>query len=201
MDLVRTAEPEADVLELADVKMHLRVDEDDDAAQDDLIEALIAAATDYLDGYSGVLGRCLISQTWKLRFDYCFPSWRIPLPLAPLISVDAIEYVDAEGVTQTLSPSVYQVIDGPAAAVQPAYGQAWPAPRSQARAVTITFTAGYGATADKVPAPLRAAMKLLVAHLFEHREAVVGVDNRDSSAPLPLGVDALVAPYRARSIA
>ena len=37
---------------------------------------------------------------------------------------------------------------------------------------------------------------LLVGHWYEHREAVVGVDARDSSTPLPLGVDRILDAYR-----
>lgn len=196
-DLVLVTPPEAAPIDLASAKAHLRVDfESDDA----LIQGLIDAATAWLDGHAGVLGRALVTQTWKARFDYCFPAWRIPLPLSPVQAVDSIEYVDAQGATQTVSSSDYVVIDGPAAAVQPAFGKAWPAPRGQARAVAITFTAGYGAP-DDVPGALKAAIKLLVGHFYEHREGVVGVEQRDSSAELPLGVAALIRPFRARSVA
>ena len=40
-------------------------------------------------------------------------------------------------------------------------------------AFEVAFTAGYGDEASDVPAPIRHALKLLVAHWFEHREPVV----------------------------
>ncbi len=40
---------------LAAIKTHLRVDHDD---ENELINVLIAAATDHLDGYGGILGKC-----------------------------------------------------------------------------------------------------------------------------------------------
>jgi hypothetical protein len=42
------------------------------------------------------------------------------------------------------------------------------------------------------------AMLFMVSHFYEYRDAVVGVDNRDSSVELPLGVEALISPYRVR---
>ena len=200
LDLVRTVAPTVELLMLDEAKAHLRI-EASDTDEDDLVTALIQAATDWLDGHSGLLGRALLSQTWKIRYDYAFPAWRIPIPLTPLLSITSVQYIDSTGALQTLSPTTYDVLDGPAAALQPAYGLAWPSPRSQTRAVTITFVAGYGVTAAAVPAPIVQAAKLLLGHLYAHREAVVGVDNRDSSAALPIGVADLIAPYRARSVA
>ncbi|TPW28605.1 phage gp6-like head-tail connector protein [Martelella alba] len=48
---------------LDEAKAHLGVDFADD---DGLIDAFIQAATAYLDGYRGVLGRCIMFQTWQI---------------------------------------------------------------------------------------------------------------------------------------
>ncbi|WP_427449910.1 head-tail connector protein [Litorimonas sp. WD9-15] len=52
----------------------------------------------------------------------------------------------------------------------------------------IGFTAGYGTDPSDIPTPLRQALLLLVAHLYEHREGDI--------PPLPLMVGALLQPYR-----
>ena len=54
--------PSGAVVTLAAAKAHLRVDHDLD---DSAIGALIAAAEAHLDGYGGILGRCLLTQTWR----------------------------------------------------------------------------------------------------------------------------------------
>lgn len=195
MDLVLVTPP-ADLLTVDDVKRQLEVEDND---SDALILGLIQAATAWLDGHTGILGRCLLTQAWKLRFDYAFPAWRVPIPLAPLIAVSAITYVNSDGSNATVPAGDYVVLDGPAGAVVPAYGKAWPAPRTQPRAVEIDFTAGYGATAASVPAPILTAIRMMVAHLYQNREAVVGVDQRGTPMPTPLGALDLIAPYRARS--
>ena len=45
-----------------EAKAHLRVDGTGD---DDLIDGLIDAAVAHLDGYTGILGRCMVTQTWR----------------------------------------------------------------------------------------------------------------------------------------
>ena len=65
MRVIAPAEP---VVALADVKADLRVDHSD---PDSVIQAQIDPATSQLDGYSGVLGRCLVSQTWgQISMDF-----------------------------------------------------------------------------------------------------------------------------------
>lgn len=69
----------------------------------------------------------------------------IRLPRPPLQAVTAVTYVDQTGVTQTLSPSVYQVdTQQEPGRLAPAYQQVWPTTRVQMGAVQVTFLAGYG---------------------------------------------------------
>ncbi len=60
-------------------------------------------------------------------------------------------------------------------------------------AFEIAFTAGYGDEPTDVPAPIRQALTLLVAHWFERREPVVlGVGAQE----VPTTVAGLLLPYR-----
>ena len=52
----------------------------------------------------------------------------------------------------------------------------------------VDFTAGYGEEPADIPTPLRQAVFLLIAHLYEHREGDI--------PPLPLMIGALLQPYR-----
>lgn len=54
--------PTGPFISLEEAKKQARVFFDDD---DDYIETLIAAACGHLDGYHGVLGRCVLEQTWQ----------------------------------------------------------------------------------------------------------------------------------------
>jgi uncharacterized phiE125 gp8 family phage protein len=191
--LTRTVDPVGDVLTLADMKVHLHV-EAADTGQDTDIQGKINAAVRRVDGPRG-LGIALLDQTWRLSLDR-WPCFEVELPLGPVKAVTSVTYVDVNGAVQTLDPSLYELdLDKRPARLFPTFGNYWPLARLKPGAVKITFTAGYGAAAN-VPEDIVLALKLLTAHWFEHREAVVGVEARDSSTPLPLGVDLLLEDYR-----
>lgn len=187
--------PASEPVVLADVRAHLRID-DDDTSNDTLLNLLIQAARRYAESYTG---RSLITQTWRAVADG-FPgcaipsvlpvevqqgapwgqltpypaSWRdsiIEIRRGPVASISAITYVDATGTTQTLDPSTY-VFDSSdqVQRLAPAFGKAWPAARAQLASVNITFVAGYS-NAAAVPATIRNWMFVRIATAYEHREA------------------------------
>jgi len=180
-----TAPAEAPV-SLAEAKAWVRVDGDD---EDTLIGALIAAATAYLDGWSGVLGRCIVTQTWRQTFDDFAPVMRLPLPAA---SVTSVTYVDTAGTTRTVAAEVYALReDALGSFLEESPDADWPSADDRAEAVAVTFVAGYGAAAD-VPAAIKLAMREMIAHWYANRETVAG----GSSAEVPLTARHLLAPYR-----
>ena len=189
---VRTTAPAAKPVTLADVKAYCRVDSVDD---DLLLAALIDAATDHLDGYSGILGRCLVEQEWRLDLS-CFPSDMLRLPLGNLIGTSSIKYYDTTSVFQTLSVTEYdEAEDSIGPFVVPKTGKSWPSTDQCTVAVQVLWYAGFGAAAD-VPMAIRQAMLLLIGHWYENREATIaGV----TAMPLPFAVEALLAPFRRRA--
>jgi uncharacterized phiE125 gp8 family phage protein len=197
---VRIAAPVQAPITLDQAKQHLRVLHDD---EDEYIAGLIDAAADYLDGYSGVLGRALITQTWRQDFDSfwygCGYYGAVPsvlrLPLGPVQRVTSITYYDTANSLQTLLTSVYELLnDGLGPYVALVAGQSWPAVYSRAGAVSATWIAGYGATPEAVPSRIRTLVKLLVGHWYENREAVT-VGNTQA-VELPLAAQALIATSR-----
>jgi len=170
MGLIRTVDPEQEPLSLDEAKQHLRVDIDDD---DELILSQVAAARQWAEGHTL---RALVTQTWRLTFDYEWPSveeggrctHRIVLPRPPLASVTSVTYVDLEGATQTLAVDQYITSkrDTGEWSIEPAYGVIWPSVRDVPAAIAVTFVAGT--TAADVPEPLKAAMKLHVQILYDH---------------------------------
>lgn len=185
---IRTVAPETAPVSLTETKAHLRVDFDDD---DTLITSLIDAATAHVDGWTGVLGRALVMQTW--RQDFCCFRPRLRLPLAPASSITSTTYYDGDNVQQTLSADIYQLLtDARGPFVTPKPDQIWPGSYDREDAVSVTYVAGYG-DADAVPAPIRAAILLIIGHLYENREAsTLGV----TAELVPMAVDALLVPFR-----
>jgi uncharacterized phiE125 gp8 family phage protein len=195
---IRIAAPAALAVSLDEAKEHLRVIERDGAGaalpneDDDLIEAYVAAATDHLDGYTGILGRALVTQSWRQAFAG-FGCMR--LPLGPAVSIADIKYFDGSGAQQTLPDTVYDLFAdarGPYVGLKP--GQQWPPTFGRPDAVSVTYVAG-GAPAD-VPAAIKVAIMLMVANWYQNAEAV----SETGKIELPIGAYALIAPYRRMSV-
>lgn len=196
--------PPDPVVAIDDAKAHLRVDDDGD---DTLITAMVAAATGYIDGPDGWLGRALGPQQLEARFDaFGYADHRdrewypLLLPCPPIVSIVSVEYVDQSGVAQTADPATYEMIG---AEVSPVYGAQWPQTRWQREAVRIRYQAGYvvDPTADPLvaalPAPIRAAILLMVGDLYSNRETTLdGRATNVASVPMSTTVENLLAPYR-----
>lgn len=182
---VRTVAPAATPVSLTEAKQHCRVDGTD---SDAVLTILLNAAVDHLDGYTGILGRAMVTQTWRQDFDG-FGSMR--LPVGPVASITSITYYDADNAVQTLSTDVYVLrADALGAYVGLKPDQSWPSVYSRDDAISVTFVAGTAA-AD-VPGALKAAVLLLTSHLNENRETV----GENTLVELPFSVSALIAPYR-----
>lgn len=166
---------------VSEAKAHARIDHDEDDTE---IGSLILAARQYVEEYTR---RQLINATWAMYLDR-FPR-EIVLPKPPYSSGLLITYYDYANQQQTLSAERYQVAehDDPAK-ITAAYGHYWPATYPRYEAVTVLWTAGYGALKGDVPEPIRLAILKLVAHWYEHRG--------DEKADSPEVVDMLLAPYR-----
>ena len=169
--------PTYEPVSLADMKAHLRVDFSDD---DELIAAQIIEARAWMEK---ALNLTLVQQTFDAVLP-CFFS-TIEFPAAPLTSVVSIKYWnDDSPSTQTtlatteespiVSSGLYRV-DLTRAQIYLADGQVWPTAVPRHDAVTIRVTlgpapAGSPLSAD-TPAPLKAALKLLVGDMYENRES------------------------------
>lgn len=184
MTPVRIASPVAEPVTLAEAKAHLRVDFADDDAY---IEALIATARVAAEER---LERTLVNTPWRLTLDG-FPA-AIKLPMPPLVSVEAVEFRDADGLGMTLDPQDYEVdtINEPGYVV-PAPGARWPAVGPGINGVRVSYTAGYGPTGAHVPAPIRHWILLAIGDMYHLRTR-----SSDKAAVPQHFADSLLDPYR-----
>jgi len=177
--------PAVEPVTLAEARAHLRVTATD---EDWLIQAYVIASRRRAEH---ITNRRFITQTWDWHLD-AFPGWALELPFGKLQSITSVKYIDTAGVQQTMDAADYLVdAKSDPGRITPAYGKVWPTTRAQMNAVTIRFVCGYG-LADQVPWEIRAAMLLMIGHLYEHREDVADFQ----TFPLPTGADALLSPYR-----
>lgn len=192
LDPVLVTAPAADVVTLAELKAHVRVDHDEDDAH---LGACLAAAVARVDGWAGVLRRCLITQTWAESFRY-FYARRIWLRLAPVQSISSITYFDLDGVERTVDAGDYRLQRrGGEAYVELDDDASWPSVDARDDACTISYSAGYGAASADVPSPIKSAVLLMAADLYEQREShVIGASVSRLTGPAT--VDALLGSYR-----
>ena len=174
-------------MSLAEAKLHLRVDVDDDDA---LISSIITAARQAAET---VTGRQLMTARWKLVLD-TFPCHAILLAKCPVQSIVNIQYLDMNGSSQMM-PAADYVVDTAyePARITPVFGKTWPPTLPQIGAVSVTFDAGYG-SASSVPEGIKSWIKLRVGSLYGHREEMA-VLSRGRIDPLPF-VDGLLDGFK-----
>lgn len=179
--------PAVEPVTVTEAKAHLRVDFADD---DTYIETLITAARMWVEEFTR---RALVTQTWELVGDGWPAGDRIALPLGRLQSVTSITGTDEDGTATVVSSSSYVVdANGEPGRVVLKSSSAWPSTTVKPGGFAVRFVAGYGLAAA-VPGPVKAAILLLVGHLYENREdVVVGL----MATQVPMGARALLWPYR-----
>jgi len=200
MGLNVTVVPTTEPITIAEAKAHLRVDDSED---DTTILSFVSACRGYLED---MLNRTLVSTTYEWTRDGFPPSHRdvwnsssirgretFYVPRSPLASVTSIQYIDEDGVTQTLASSKYTVDTGSEPGrIYPTIDEFWPDTRGVNNSVTVTYVAGYG-TLTAVPNQIKQCLMLLLAGWYENREYVITNTRFDT---LPLGVEELITNNR-----
>lgn len=190
MMLIEETAPAAGALPVAALRDHLRLGSGFDIAED-------SAETAALIGYLRAAIATIEARTGKVlltrRFRMQLGDWRDrlgqPLPLAPVVSVDAIAIDDGAGTVTVLPVESWRLLpDAQRPMILPT-GVILPhVPRRGT--VTVTFTAGFGAAWDAVPADLAQAVLMLAARYYEDRSF------EGSKGAMPFGVSALIERWR-----
>tara|TARA_R110002012_G_scaffold3132_1_gene14660 strand:+ start:910 stop:1455 length:546 start_codon:yes stop_codon:yes gene_type:complete len=175
-------------ISLAEAKAHCVVEHNlDDAYLSGLIQAATAATESYT--------RTIIT---KRPITRAFDNFRKMRLYAPLRSVTSITHIDDDGASQTVASGIYQVLGAWTAENQSkiaeivlAYDQDWPDTREQREAVTVSYVAGYDQ--NEIPEDLRAALLLMIGHLYANREPIV---IGTIVAKLSLSYEWLLAPFK-----
>lgn len=207
-----TTAPATEPVSTADAKAHLRI-ESSVTDDDTLIDKLVAAARHWVEQY---IERKLITQTITQTLDdwpgssyagdgELVPVGRVDQTLArgssgwvellanPVQSITSVTTYDDAGSSAVWSSSNYRLSDaGDRARMALKDGASWPTNATRRTdAIEIVYVVGYGG-ASAVPDDIILAIKMLVAHWYENREAVtVG-----SGAEVPMTVKPLLQPYR-----
>lgn len=175
--------PPTPIVTAAEARQWTRIDALDD---DEMLDGMLAAATQWLDAPRGWLGIALGVQTLEMTFPAgAWRCGRLSLWYPPVITVTGVRYVDEAGIEHTLAADQWQ-LDGET--VRPADGASWPAVAGRERAARVTYEAGH----VEVPEPIRIAVMMLAAQWYAGREAAAD----KAMAEPPFAVSALVQPFR-----
>ena len=191
MSLVMTSGPALEPITLAEAKALARID---GAAEDALVQSLIITSRLHIEA---ALGLALVMQTWRLSLDAWPAGDTLDLPLRPVYAVTAIRVFAADGQPAVVAPDRYRLDTDSAVPRLVRLSGSWPAPGRARNGIEIDLTAGYGATADTIPQPIRHALLLLVVHWYEHRDPI---EIGSPSTRIPPAVSALLEPYRIKRL-
>jgi uncharacterized phiE125 gp8 family phage protein len=155
-----------------DVRRQLKLD--DIAQDDDLIRLYVSALCEQVERLYSV---AMLTQT-VVETHSSFPingNQEIVLSIRPGQTVSSIQYIDANGTTQTFSSSKYtSYANSKAFFVVPNVDYEWPIDTAiRPDAVRITYTAGYGTSPSNVPAAMRLGILNMVGKMDANREDMI----------------------------
>jgi uncharacterized phiE125 gp8 family phage protein len=150
-------QPYTPLLTLDDVKIHLRLTDDD--TEDDYLNALVASATAHAEQ---LMQSSLLTRSITATF---YSAENLYLPRGP---VQSIMSVALDG--QPVASGAY-TLEGYGTAVLLRYNNGTIQPHAAPAVLTVTYTAGYGSDPADVPADIIAAIRAYVGLLYENREA------------------------------
>lgn len=183
-------------------------DSDVDPIDDTMIEGWLGAAREMCEQF---LGLSLAPQTLEIALD----SWptlavdgvtAIELPMGPVLSIvevmtPAAESFDTDDVDSDIAGDLPIYADGEVnpdqytldnysrpARLVPVAG--WPSITTATNAIKVRYLAGYGGDGEPLPRAARAAILVVLGHLYSNRG--------DEPIELPPAAEALLRPLRVR---
>lgn len=182
----QTTKPVREPVTLDEVKLAVDVEHTD---HDTELTSLMVAARMHVES---VTRQKVARQKWRLYFDKFASEMHLRPPYVR--EVEAIQYIDTDGNTQTAATSLYNV-DVSGQRVLRAYGENWPATRYEQNAVWIdVWTGMYDETASPidlvaVEEPIKRAIMLHVKfHYDQDFRAEAGNDPKQA-------IESLLTPY------
>ncbi len=177
MALTLLTPPIAEPLSLSEAKTYLRVSH---SADDGLIAELIIAARQMVETR---LAMGLIDQSWQQ--DFCVgEGGRARLLRTPVSAISAGVEITQTG-ESAIDVSAIKILEPKRGLIETGF--------KQGTQLRLTFTVGFG-DASAVPADMKQALRLLLAHFYENRIADKSVTG------LPSEFGSILESYRERQL-
>lgn len=175
-----------DILSLDQAKTFMRiVDAEDDIDIQSFIDSAIKEAEE-------ITNRDFANATYELYLS-SLPSENFKFPKNPVNEIVSIEYMDLNGIYQTIDPTTYYLSN--IYEIGHVLFQEYPTVniKNDRKAVRMTFKSGY--PNNSFPSDLRQWLKVRVSTLYEIREEItIGVSVSKNNH-----VDSILQRYRIRS--
>lgn len=184
------------VVSLPELKDELRIDHSD---EDTYLDNLRLAATQYVERNTH---RAFVQRSGFILTLPRFPrsgNAGIQLYPNPVVQVDSVQYVDADGTLQSYSgtPRFYGGEIHQPAIVLPELDDDWPDTRGDSlpNEVSVNYTCGYGATVNDTPETLRKCALWTATLWYEQRLPLGNINAPRFDVPMHLR--AVMDQYRA----
>lgn len=182
-------------ISIEDAKRYLRLTDADVTDAD--LEAFIEAAQAATERFTRLTLFTTVFETTRDFFQAEFLLKR-----APLISVTKIERLVSDVLT-TVDASTYKIIDNDVinyGSIVLKANQIWPCDQdAEARAITITFSAGFGVDSTFLPPDLIDGMKRVLSDLFENR-GDCSCDSAGATASMSSAAKALLGRFKIMAV-
>lgn len=180
-------------LDMAKVKVELRIDSDEDNAR---VLRLIRGARSLFEEETG---HALISRTLKAYLRFWPKATNILLPYPPLISVTSVTSYPL-GVSTVLSTNAYHVDNqSRQGSVVLVPGTSWPTAVLYPPGIAVIYVAGFGDAASDIPPDILQCLMEIVAFWDEVPEAayVPGTNKTSGKVEiLPFGAQSVIERYQ-----
>jgi uncharacterized phiE125 gp8 family phage protein len=146
--------PPQDPFSLEEAKTFLKISSDD---EDQLVKSIMSAATTHVENFTG---RSLLKQVWELTLTPPYPTFSplvyvkekalaVHLPRPPLLEVTSVKVAK--------KPWEFKVEDNRLTLPSHLWNTE----------IKITYIAGYGDSAESLPADLKMALLIIMRNLYE----------------------------------
>jgi len=166
--LLTTPADQSDTITAEEVRAWSIIDETSDVVIDasdlQLIESMIPAAVNYWINETGVYP---IHVVWTASLDSTPWEKNLWLRNLPIVSIDKVYGLDADD-AETVADAADYAADLENGIVS---SYSWPSGDKNFGSFNIEYTHGLGVNAAAVPEDVKTALKQIVTHWFEHREA------------------------------
>lgn len=185
------------MITLTDAKLHLKLATTAEGAaaytyEDVAIQRLINGA--YLTAEQRTQRSFAPATKTLVLNGFPVGSGKIELPWTPVTAIESLEFIDPEGVEQSLDAETLRLDTRPILpTLAPQWGAEWPRTTDETECITITASVGQ----EETPPDVEIALLMLIAHHYVRRQ---GVAEGGALQEVPMGVEMLLEPYRIHAV-